>query len=88
MAEAGFVRFSLSDDRGHYNEEELNSLFYPDKQRMRTDEAGRLSGTEYLLCKQIVRDHDEHAGMRGCRMNAEPLEGGGFTVWFTIPSKP
>lgn len=88
VAEAGFVRFSLSDDRGHYDEEVLNSLFYPDKQRMRTDEAGRLSGTEYLLCKQIVRDHDEHAGMRGCRMNAEPLEGGGFTVWFTIPRKP
>lgn len=87
-AEAGFVRFSLSDDRGHYSEEELNGLFYPDRQRMRTDEAGRLSGTEYLLCKQIVRDHDDYTGMRGCRMNAEPLEGGGFTVWFTIPRKP
>ncbi len=86
--EAGFVRFGLSDSRGVYTEEELNSLFYPDRERMRTDEAGRLTGTEYLLCKQIVRDHDEYTGLRGCRMNAEPQNGGGFTIWFTIPRKP
>jgi hypothetical protein len=27
------------------------------------------------------------AGRRGCRINAEPAEGGGFTVYFTIPRR-
>ena len=52
-----------------------------------TGEKGELRGTEYLVCKQIIRDHDEFAGKRGCRINAEPAENGGFTVYFTIPRR-
>ena len=66
--------------------EELNGLFYPDKRRMCGGADGMtLTGTEYLVCKQIVRDHDEFAGKRGCRINACRAEGGGFAVWFTVP---
>ena len=67
--------------------EELNQLFYPNLARMTAGEKGELRGTEYLICKQIIRDHDEFAGRRGCRINAEPAVGGGFTVYFTIPRR-
>lgn len=87
--EGDFVRFDFTDRRRTYTQEYLNALFYPDITRMRSNDAGgQLTGTEYLVCKQIIRDHDEFAGRRGCRINACPaVEGGGFTVWFTIPCK-
>jgi hypothetical protein len=53
--------------------------------RMQHRGEGVLTGTEYLVCKQIIRDHDEYAGRRGCRMNACQASGGGFMVWFTLP---
>lgn len=82
-----FVRFLFTDCRRTKAVEELNQLFYPDLTRMTTGEEGKLSGTEYLICKQIIRDHDEFAGRRGCRINAEPAPDGGFTVYFTIPKR-
>lgn len=85
--DGAFVRFRFTDLRREKPVGELNELFYPDLSKMRVDEAGRLSGTEYLVCKQIIRDHDEFAGRRGCRINAEPAPGGGFTVYFTLPWK-
>ena len=63
----------------------MNQLFYPNLACMTAGEKGKLCGTEYLLCKQIIRDHDEFAGRRGCRINAEPAEKGGFAVYFTLP---
>lgn len=80
-----FVRFSFIDHRRTPLKEELNQLFYPNLKRMRQDEHEALKGTEYLLCKQIIRDHDEYAGRRGCRINAEEWPGGGFNVYFTLP---
>jgi len=82
-----FIRFDFTDMRRHRSEEELNQLFYPNLERMTSGEKGELRGTEYLVCKQIIREHDEFAGRRGCRINAEPFEQGGFTVYFTIPKK-
>lgn len=82
-----FVRFLFTDLRRSKTEDELNQLFYPDLTRMTAGEEGKLSGTEYLICKQIIRDHDEFAGRRGCRINAEPSIDGGFTVYFTIPKR-
>ena len=79
-----YVRFLFTDTRREKSVEELNQLFYPNLARMTSGEKGELRGTEYLVCKQIIRDHDEFAGRRGCRINAEPAEGGGFTVYFTI----
>lgn len=82
-----FMRFTFTDYRRSYTQAELNDLFYPNLQRMGGGEDGKLKGTEYLICKQIIRDHDEYAGHRGCRINAEALAEGGFSVWFTVPVK-
>ena len=75
-----YIRFLFTDTRREKSVLELNQLFYPNLARMTSGEEGELRGTEYLVCKQIIRDHDEFAGRRGCRINAEPAEGGGFTV--------
>lgn len=77
QVEGDFVRFGFTDKRRTLTPDALHQLFYPSLQR----------GAEYLLCKQIVRDHDEYAGRRGCRIQAQAAEGGGFEVFFTIPLK-
>ena len=85
--EENFIRFDFTDTRRSYPQAYLDALFYPDLSRMRNQtEGGKLTGTEYLVCKQVIRDHDEFAGRRGCRINASRAEGTqGFTVWFTLP---
>ena len=82
-----YVRFDFTDFRRTYTQEELNALFYPDHTQLcEKDGIPVLKGTEYLVCKQIVREHDEYSGRRGCRINACSVpDGQGFTVWFTIP---
>ena len=85
--EGAFVRFDFIDRRRERTQEELNHLFYPQLARMKKDDEENLAGTEYLICKQIIRDHDEYAGRRGCRMNASQAQGGGFMVWFTVPAR-
>ena len=85
--EGEFVRFDFIDRRREFSQEELNQLFYPHLSRMQHRGEGVLTGTEYLVCKQIIRDHDEYAGRRGCRMNACQASGGGFMVWFTLPAR-
>ena len=82
-----YIRFLFTDTRREKSVEELNQLFYPNLARMTSGEKGELRGTEYLICKQIIRDHDEFAGRRGCRINAQPVAEGGFTVWFTLPAR-
>lgn len=82
-----FVRFDFVDTRRTRTQEELNELFYPSLSLMDTGDGAELVGTEYLLCKQIIREHDEFGGRRGCRINASVCEGGGFSVWFTVPLK-
>ena len=85
--QGAFARFDFIDRRRSLSQEELNHLFYPHLSRMQESAEGVLAGTEYLVCKQIIRDHDEFAGRRGCRINACEAEGGGFMVWFTLPSR-
>lgn len=82
-----FVRIDFTDCRRNLSQEELNQLFYPHLSRVRQTGGEVLSGTEYLICKQVIRDHDEFTGRRGCRMNACAASGGGFTVWCTVPAK-
>ena len=79
-----YIRFLFTDQRRNKSQKELNQLFYPDLQRMEVDTNGALHGTEYLICKQIIRDHDEFSGHRGSRINAEICPEGGFTIYFTI----
>ena len=85
--EQDFIRITLTDSRRNYSRQELNELFYPSLARMTTTRQGELRGTEFLVCKQIVRDHDDYVGRRGCRIEAMPAQEGGFSVSFTIPSK-
>ena len=74
-----FCKFAFTDSRRHWSVDEMATLFYADT--LRYDElSDRLLGAEYLLCRQIIREHDEHCGVRGCRVYAE----GGNTVVFTI----
>ncbi len=39
----------------------------------------------FVLCSQIIREHDESFGHIGCRINAESRQGGTL-IWFTLPS--
>jgi len=68
-----YIRFEFIDTRRSFSISELNKMFYPQIDRI-----------EYLICRQIIREHDEYAGRRGCRINAEPYNGGGFTIYFTL----
>ena len=85
--EGDFVRFDFVDRRRNFSQDYLNLLFYPNLSKMQVGKKEGLVGTEYLVCKQIIRDHDEYAGRRGCRINACPAPDGGFMVWCTIPVK-
>ena len=85
--ENDFVKFVLTDFRRNYSREELDMLFYPDIEKMKDGRTGGLKGTEFLICKQIIREHDEYTGKRGCRINAETVESDGFCIWFTVPCK-
>lgn len=85
-SDGDFVRFSFMDARRSKPQAELDRLFYPDLSRMAVDDKGTLHGVEFLLCKQIIREHDEYVGRRGCRMYAQAgNRGEGFTVCFTVP---
>ena len=79
----GFVKFAFEDRNMMLSDEEMDGLFYPDN--LKYDAVNdRLIGTQYLVCKQIIREHDEHCGRRGCRIYAERGESGGRIV-FTLP---
>ncbi|MBR3514215.1 MAG: DUF5112 domain-containing protein [Bacteroidaceae bacterium] len=77
QADGRFVRFALTNPAVALTSEQLHDLFSP-----------RPDGIPYLLCKQIIREHDTFLGHPGCRINAEPATGGGHTVWFTLPAWP
>ena len=83
--EEGRVQVYFTDPRRTCTQEELNQLFYPSRKRMWVDDSGTLHGMEYLLCKQIIRDHEDCLGQRGCGMNARPAPEGGYTVYFSLP---
>ena len=82
-----FIEFRFTDSRREKSVEELNHLFYPKLTDAEPTKEGALVGTEYLICKQIIREHDEYAGRRGCRINAMPAKKDGFTIYFTLPIK-
>lgn len=82
-----FVRFQYTDTRRNKSVEELNLLFNPNLKQMTSADNEKLKGTEFLICKQIIREHDEFAGKRGCRINAIPSNIGGYTIYFTLPIK-
>lgn len=72
-----FVRFSLYNHNVKLNREELDQIFTPLHNK---------SDMAYPVCRQIIREHDEHFGHIGCRIVAEPSDDG-FVIWFTIVMK-
>jgi len=70
-----FVRITYSDHRVKKSEEELSRLFYPEHLKY-DDQQDQLIGVEYLVCRQIVREHDEYGGRRGCRIMASTISDG------------
>lgn len=77
-----FVRITFADEEVAKTESELSNLFYPEHLRYDED-ADRLIGVEYMVCRQIVREHDEYGGRRGCRIIASPC-GNGYKMEIMI----
>lgn len=75
VADGGFARFELHRKCKTPSSEELDGLFTPlmNKENM-----------AYVVCRQIIREHDEAFGHPGCRINAES-EKDGMVIWFTVP---
>ena len=61
----GFISFRFTDSRREKSVDELNQLFYPKLHKADSDHVGQLIGAEYLICKQIIRDHE--IGSASCR---------------------
>lgn len=49
---------------------DTETLFYTDIMQYNESE-DVLTGVEWMICRQIVREHDEHTGRRGCRISAD-----------------
>lgn len=75
----GFIKFALSDDRLERSDDENSKLFYADSMYY-DDKNDLLVGSQYLIAKQIIRDHDERLNHPGCRIYAEENK-----VVFTLP---
>ena len=82
-----FIRFTLCDPLHHFPIEELNGWFHPQMKHIQLQAHGKCEGTEYLVAKQIIRQHDALAGRRGCRINALPLPPQGMAIYFTLPRR-
>lgn len=67
-----FVRFTLLSSVRIYEAEEAIRIFQPDVKHY-----------PYLLCKEIVREHDKLNNFCGCRINIETDSG--CSIWFTVP---
>jgi signal transduction histidine kinase len=66
-ANGGFVRFALHRECTVPDAVALDGLFTP---LMNKDDMS------YVICRQIIREHDEAFGHPGCRINAETEQGG------------
>ncbi|MBQ9285697.1 MAG: DUF5112 domain-containing protein [Bacteroidaceae bacterium] len=72
-ADGTFARLSLTNPNKQLTPDELHTLFTPHAQ-----------GIQFLIAKQIIREHDTFMGHPGCRINAEAANAG-HTIWFTVP---
>ena len=80
FAERPFCQFTITDSRKHWNTEQISNLFYADSLKYNPD-TDQLKGSEYILCKQIIREHDDHCGVRGCKIYATQPN----MLTFTLP---
>ena len=71
----GFVRFTWCETPTALSTKQVEQLFMP--------ESGLFS---YLICKQIIREHDMYNNHCGCRMTAtKNEEENSCTIMFTVP---
>lgn len=85
--EGEFIRLMCCDPCCSFSDEELNGWFHPQMKQILRHAQGKCEGTDYLVAKQIIRLHDELAGRRGCRIQAERLEPQGMALYVTLPRK-
>ena len=81
-----FVHITISDSGSGMTEEQLETLFRSDKKIKVTPEAGYGSGFGLMLCRYIIKLHDDNT-IRGCRIWAESELGKGSVFHFIINSK-
>lgn len=78
--DGNFVRITLSNCGHELGVDTLQTLFHPSS--LHSDNLRDC--TPYIICRQIIRDHDEHFGHIGCRIKAEATPEG-YAIWFTLP---
>lgn len=83
-ADGDFIRFTLSVASSTLTPDEVQTLFYPKPSRINNSLDGHLQGIEYIVARQIIREHDDYFNHIGCRIKAEPTSEG-YTLWFTLP---
>lgn len=72
-ADQRFAVFTLVNPLVALTDSQLHDLFTPHE-----------GGIPFLICKQIIREHDTFMGHPGCRINAEAARSG-HAIWFTVP---
>ncbi|MCM1311393.1 MAG: DUF5112 domain-containing protein [Bacteroides sp.] len=83
----GFVVFTYSDSRLVANSDNPQRIFYADNIQYDAM-SDKLRYAQYLICKQIIREHDDFVGQRGCRIYAEKNpDKGCLSIVFTIPER-
>ena len=85
VGDDSFIHFSYHDSRIAYTAEQLNNLFYPTSSFMSEVSSTGLSGLTCLIAKEIIREHDEFVGKRGCRINVYNEDG--LKLVFSLPRK-
>lgn len=78
-----FVHVSVSDTGSGMTKEQIETLFRSDKKTKPTPDAGYGSGFGLMLCRYIIKLHDDNT-IRGCRIWAVSEAGKGSTFHFLI----
>ena len=82
-----FCKFAFEFDAADFTDEQRHNMFYPESLHYDPQE-DKLLGAQWLIAKQIIREHDAHL-RRGCRIYSEPLgsDGHGIRIVFTMLMK-
>lgn len=82
----GFAKFAFTDTAFRYADKDISQLFYIDNVKYDA-KSDTLSGAQYMICRQIVREHDAYSARRGCRIYVENnADGQGSSFVFTLPA--
>lgn len=82
----GFAIFAFTDTTYRYADTDIPRLFYVENVHY-DKSTDTLTGTQYLIGRQIIREHDAHASRRGCRLYVENLpDNAGARFVFTLPA--